>query len=161
MREEDKQRNRELAERLYSEERFAPALVLGGITAVIAAIPFAFVVAAMPLAYGFAAAGVGIAVGLSVGLGRGVSQKFAFVAAAWTLLSILLGSVTSIVFAEPGSPLEVLTTTPLPTLFGKVWQGFTIATPVYWLIAVFSAVFFARRSLTRAEKLAIGLRELR
>ncbi len=115
MNEEERQKNHALAEKLISEERFAAAMVAGAVAALLAAAAYGIAVSVWPLSYGFAAAGVGLFVGLAIGfLGRGVSSRFAVLAAIFTFVGCVVGNAVAQVFhiarATGTSPLDVMTT---------------------------------------------------
>lgn len=68
----DKQRNYDLAEKLLSEQNFSAAVIVGAVAALLAAATGGIVVARWQFSYGFAAAGIGIAVGISILLRPGL-----------------------------------------------------------------------------------------
>lgn len=164
MNEVEKRRNYELADRLISEQNFSAAVVVGAVAALLAAATFT--VAIWAFSYGFAAAGVGIVVGLSMGLvGRGISMKFAVVAAVYAITGCVLGNlfrvITELAQATTTSPIDVLLNNSLSALAERSVNNVSFVDLVYWLVAVFCAVFFAKRPLSRSERLASGLFELR
>ena len=162
MNEEERQKNHALAEKLISEERFAAAMVAGAVAALLAAAAYGIAVSVWPLSYGFAAAGVGLFVGLAIGfLGRGVSSRFAVLAAIFTFVGCVVGNAVAQVFhiarATGTSPLDVMTTESLSTLFDWLVSGLSLVHAVYWLVAVVCAGFLSRRALSRADRLALGM----
>ena len=165
MNDEEKQKNYDLAIKLLSEQNFAAAVIAGAVATVLAAAAFGTIVATWTFAYGFAAAAVGIVIGLSMGfLGRGIATKFAVAATLYTMVGCILGNLSWVVIdraqASSTSPIDVLRNNSLPELFGQaVADGFSIYL-LYWLVAIIAAVFLSRRSLSRSERLAIGLFEL-
>ncbi|MEM7502695.1 MAG: hypothetical protein AAF417_11655 [Pseudomonadota bacterium] len=166
MKDEDKQRHYELAVKLLSEENFPAAAIAGAVAAVIAVITYGLAVAYADYADGFAAAGIGIIVGLSMQfVGRGLSPKFGVLAAAYTIAGCILGGgfvgVMRIAVSRGVSPLEIVKSDGLRELAAMSTRGFSLVDLVYWLVAVFCAVFLARRPLSRAERLAIGLYRMR
>jgi hypothetical protein len=166
MNDEEKQRNYELATKLLSEQNFVAAVIAGAVATVLAAAAFGTIVATWSIAYGFAAAGVGIVIGFSIGfLGRGISTKFAVAATVYTVIACVLGNLSWVIIdlaqATGTSPIDVLGNNSLPALFGQaVADGFSIYL-LYWFVAIIAAVFLSRRSLSRSERLAVGLFELR
>lgn len=133
----EKQRNYERAEKLLAEQNFVAAIIAGAAATAIAVFGFVLVVARLPIAYGFAAAGLGIIIGVAMQfVGRGIDMKFAVVATLYTLIGCVLGNVFTGI-------------------------GISGVHFVYWFVAVFAAVFFARRALSRADRLALGLLALR
>lgn len=133
----EKQENYELAEKLLAEQNFAAAVIAGAVATAIAVFAYVIVVARLPIAYGFAAAGLGIIIGVTMQfVGRGIAMKFSVVATVYTLMGCVVGNLI-------------------------VGAGLSGVHFVYWFVAVFAAVFFARRGLSRADRLALGLLELR
>jgi dipeptide/tripeptide permease len=166
MRDEEKQKNYELAEKLISEQNFAAAVIAGAIATLIAAVAYGIIVGAWPFSYGFAAAGVGIVIGFFVGfLGRGISMKFSVVAAVYTIAGCILGNlfvkVMNLAQATATSPIDVLRSNPLPVLAQWSVAGLSLIYLVFLFVAVVAAVFLAKRPLSRDQRLAIGMLELR
>jgi hypothetical protein len=166
MNDEEKQRHYALAEKLLSEQNFAAAVIVGFVATLLAAVTYGIIVATWPFSYGFAAAGIGIAIGVSMGfLGRGISMKFSAVAAGYTIIGCLLGNLfRAIVERVRGtgtSPIDLLGSNSLSTLAEWSVSYISLIDFVYWFIAIFAAVFLARRPLSRAQRLAIGMLELR
>jgi hypothetical protein len=166
MNDEEKQKNYDLAIKLLSEQNFTAAVIAGAAATVLAAAAFGTIVATWTFAYGFAAAGVGIVIGLSMGfLGRGISTKFAVAATVYTMIGCALGNLFWVIIdlaqATRTSPIDVLRNNPFPELVGDaIAHGFSIYL-FYWFIAIIAAVFLSRRSLSRRDRLAIGLFESR
>jgi hypothetical protein len=166
MNEEEKQRNYELADKLISEQNFAAAVVAGAVATLLAAAAYGITVSIWAFSYGFAAAGVGIVIGLSMGfLGRGISMKFAVVAAVYAITGCVLGNsfrvIMALAQATATSPIDVLRNNSLSVLAERSVSNVSFVDLVYWFVAVICAVFLAKRPLSRSERLAIGLFELR
>lgn len=166
MHDEEKQKNYETAERILSEQNFSAAAVAGAIAAVLSAVAYGIVVARWPVSYGFAAAFVGTVIGFFMGfLGRGVSAKFSVLAAAYTVAGCALANVfRAIVEMATDSAIsttDVLRDSSLSVLVNRAVSYISLLDLVYWFVAVFCAVYLARRSLSRSERLAVGLYELR
>ena len=166
MHDEEKQRNYELAEKLILEQNFTAAVIAGAIAMVLAAVAYGIVVEAWPVVYGFAAAGVGIMVGFFVGfLGRGVSLKFSVVAAVYTIAGCILGNllvrIVSLGQSPAVSPIDVIQRNPLSELARWSVAGLSLIHVFYWFIAVVAAVFLAKRPLSRAQRLALHMLELK
>lgn len=166
MNEQDKQVGYALADKLISEQNFAAAIVAGAVATLLAAAAYGIAVAVWPFSRGFAAAGVGILIGLAMALlGRGISTKFAVAAAAYTVAGCLLGNLFRVVMdlalATATSPVDVLRNDSLSLLAERSLHNFSPVDLVYWFIAIFAAAFLARRPLSRSERLAVGLFELR
>ena len=156
MDQEEKQRNHDIAEVLLSEQNFAAAVIVGAVATVLAAAIYGIVVARWNFSYGFAAAGIGIAVGISMQyLGRGIDTKFAVAAAVYTIAGCLLGNVFRVV-----SPLDVFRSNDFSQIARSV-SYISLGDLVFWFVAVFAAVFLARRPLSRSDRLAIGIYELK
>ena len=166
MKDEEKQKNYELAEKLISEQNFTAAVFVGAVATLLAAAAYGITVETWPFSYGFAAAGVGIVIGVSMQfLGRGISMKFAVVAAVYTIAGCVLGNlfvkIMNLAQANATSPIDVLRSNPLPVLAEWSVSGLSVIHLVFWFVAVFFAVFLVKRPLSRSERLAIGLFELR
>lgn len=166
MHDEDKQKNYELAERLMSEQNFTAAVIAGAIAMLLAAVAYGLVVEAWPISYGFAAAGVGVVVGFFMGfLGRGISMKFSVMAVVYTIVGCVLGNlfvkIVNLVQATAASPIDVVQSNSLSVLAQWSVSGLSLIHLVFWFVAVFAAVFLAKRPLSRDQRLAIGMLELR
>ncbi|MDJ0906285.1 MAG: hypothetical protein QNI96_09725 [Woeseiaceae bacterium] len=166
MNSEEKQRHYDRAESLLAEQNFAAAVIAGGIATLLAATAYGITVATWPIAHGFAAAGVGIFIGFTIGfLGRGISTKFPVIATGFTIAGLLLGNLFRVVMvlaiASSTSPIDVLRNESLSMLTERAMSHFSFVGLVYGFVAVVAAVFLARRPLSRADRLAIGLFETR
>ena len=166
MKEEEKQKNDELANQLISEQNFAAAVIAGAVATVLAAAAYGIIVAKWTFSYGFAAAGIGIVIGLSMQyLGRGISTKFAVVATVYTITGCVLGNIfraiVELALANATSPIDVLRNNSLSVFAERSVSYFSLIDLVYWFVAVFCAVFLVKRPLSRSERLAVGLFELR
>ncbi|HNP36570.1 MAG TPA: hypothetical protein PKK10_12035 [Woeseiaceae bacterium] len=166
MKQEDKQRNNELARKLLAEQNFAVAVIVGAIATLLAAATYGIVTATWNFSSGFAAAGIGIVVGISMQYsGRGIKTKFAVVAAAYTIAGCLLGNLfrvlTQQVRENAISPFEVLRIREFAELAGRSVEYISFVALLFWLVAVWFAVFLVMRPLSRPEKLAIGLYEMK
>lgn len=166
MNEEQRRKNYELAERLLEEQNFVAAVLAGAIATLLAAVGYGIVVEVWAFSYGFAAAGIGLVVGLAMQfLGRGIDGRFSAVAAVFTVAGCLLGSLFTVIMrlarVSAVSPIDVIRINPLSELVNDAISGFGLGQSVYWLVAVACAVFLAKRPLSRAERLAIGLHDLR
>ncbi|MDH3778776.1 MAG: hypothetical protein OES59_08120 [Gammaproteobacteria bacterium] len=157
MKQEDKQQNYELAEKLLSEQNFAASIIVGAVATVLAATIYGIVVARWDFSYGFAAVGIGIAVGISMQyLGRGIDTKFAVAAAVYTIAGCLLGNVFRVV-----SPLDVFRSDEFLLIAERSVSYVSFVDLVFWFVAVWFAVFLVKRPLSRSERLAIGMYEFR
>lgn len=166
MNDEEKQENYELAKKLISEQNFVAALIVGAVASLLAAAAYGITAATWPFSYGFAAVGIGIAIGLSIQfLGRGISTKFAVVAIVYTITGWFLGNLFRLIVAQAvgnsTSPIEILRDSSFPVLVERSVSYFSLIDLVYLFVAVFCSAFLATRSLSRSERLAIGLYELK
>ncbi len=166
MNNEEKKKNYALAEKLISEQNFTAVVVVGAVATLLAAAAYGITVATWAFSYGFAAAGVGIVIGLSMGfLGRGISTKFAVAATLYTITGCVLGNLFRVIIelaqTTATSPIDILRNNPLSVLAEQSISNVSFVDFVYWFVAVFCAVFLAKRALSRSERLAIGLFELR
>ena len=97
-------------------------------------------------------------------LGRGISVKFAVVAAVYTIAGCVLGNLFRVVMEQVRgtgtSPVDLIGATPLSTLAEWSATYVSLVDLVYWFVAVFAAAFLARRPLSRAQRLAIGMLDL-
>jgi len=162
MNDEEKQKNYELAEKLFSEQNFAAAVIVGAFATLLAAVAYGIVVEEWAFSYGFAAAGVGIVIGLSMGfLGRGISTKFGVIAALYTITGCVLGNlfvkIMNLAIGTATSPIDVVHNNSLSVLAAWSVSGLSLIHLVFWFVAVFAAVFLAKRSLSGSERLAIGM----
>ena len=166
MNDEEKQKNYELADKLISKQNFAAAVIVGAVATILAAAAYGIIVATWAFSYGFVAAGVGIVIGLSMQfLGRGISMKFAVVATVYAIIGCVLGNLFRVIIelaqANATSPIDALRNNSLSVLAEWSVSDVSFVDLVYWFVAVFCAVFLAKRPLSRSERLAIGLFELR
>jgi hypothetical protein len=166
MDQEEKQRNYERAELLLSEQNFVAALVAGVVATVLAAAIFGVITAEWRFSYGFAVAGIGVAVGIPMQyLGRGIRTKFAVAAALLTIAGCALGNVFTVLMLPTGlgatSPLDVLLDNPIAMIAKWSVSSVSFAGFFFWFIAVFAAAFLAMRPLSRADRLAIGLYDIK
>lgn len=162
----DKAKNYELAQKLISQENFAAALIAGAVAMLVAAIAYGLAVKAWPYSYGFSAAGVGIVIGIFMGfLGRGISMKFSVAAAVYTIFGCVLGNLSvkilSLTQSSATSPVDVLQGNSLLELGRLSVSGLSATHLVFWFVAVVAAGFLAKRPLSRAQRLALGLNESR
>jgi TctA family transporter len=67
----------------------------------------------------------------------------------------------SYAFAAAGSPIDGFRTYSLPVLAERAMSRGSLVELFTWFVAGFATVFLARRSLSRSERLADGLFELR
>lgn len=162
MRDEDKHKHQELAQKLLSEQSFAAAVIAGAVAMLLSAVAYGIVVERWPFTYGFAAAGVGIVIGFFIGfLGRGISTRFSVLAAAYTVAGCILGNLFVRVWNEARGPAssisDVLQNHSVADFARWSVAGLSLIHLVFWFVAVFAAVFLARRALSRSERLALGL----
>lgn len=148
------------AAQILVAQNFTAAIVGGAVAAVIAAFAYGITVAIWPFAYGFAFAGIGIAVGATMQfLGRGIATRFAVAAAGLTLLACVLGYLMCAVvergMATGAGPLDVLANSAFTDLVTFAAGYFSPVDIVYWFVALFCAVFLARRALSREQRLAV------
>ncbi len=166
MNQEERQQNYDLAEKLLSEQNFSAAVIVGAVATVIAAAIYGITTAIWDFSYGFAAAGIGIVVGISMGyLGRGIKMKFAVAASVYTIAGCLLGNVFRVVIPQGRgnviSLLDVFRSNELSVIAGWSVSNVSFIDLVFWFLAVFAAVFLARRPLSRSDRLAIGMFEMK
>ena len=162
MREEEKQAHYRRAEQLLGEQNFPAALAAGALSACVAAVLCGTVGRSLGLGYGFALAGVGIVVSLPMGfLGRGILPKFGVAAGACAVIGCALSVIVQAVLDMPkvnsGSVADTLRYYPLGEILERAANNAAFGDLIYWLIAVFCAVFLAKRPLSRADRLALGV----
>ena len=166
MDQEEKQRNYDIAEVLLSEQNFAAAVIVGAVATLLAAAIYGITTSLWDFSYGFAAAGIGIAVGIPMQyLGRGIKMKFAVAASLYTIAGCALGNVFRVVMdlarANGISPLDVILSNAFSVLTGRAVSYVSFVDLVFWLVAVWFAVFLVKRPLSRSQRLAIGMYELK
>ena len=166
MDDKERQKNYELAEKLISEQNFAAAVIAGAVATLLAAVAYGIVVATWRFSYGFAAAGIGVVIGISMQfLGRGIAMKFAVLATVYTIAGCLLGNLFRVIVEQVRgtgtSPIDLLRNNSLSTLAEWSVSYVSLIDLVYWFVAVVAAVFLAKRPLSRSQRLAIGMLELR
>ena len=162
MQDEEKQRHYATAEKLLAEQSMTTAVIGGSVAAVLAGIGYAIAASVFPAGYGFGMAGTGVVVGFTIGfLGRGISTKFGFLAAALTILAVLIGNAARVVLSSARSSGSALPEAVCSQSMTDVLvQSMAYLAPldlVYLLVAIFAAAFLGRRSLSRADRLALGL----
>ena len=166
MNEGDKHQHYMRAEQLLAEQNGIAAVIAGAVAMVLAAVAYAVVVKLVPVAHGFAAAGVGAFVGFVVGfLGRGVSVGFVVLASAYTIAGCILGNLYSKALVR-ATESDILATAffrehSLAELAERSVSGLTMFNLVFWFVAIFAAGYWARRPLSREDKLSLGMYELR
>jgi len=165
MDQEEKQRNYALAEKLLAEQNLVAATVFGALAMILAA-GFYGVIGSGGATYSFMSAGIGLAVGLTMQfLGRGIDYRFPLVASILALIGCLLGNMFTLVIyvarSNMVSPFKTLAETPLDVLVGWAVSGVQLISLFFWMMSMVTAIYFAKRSLTREERLAIGLYEMR
>ena len=98
-------------------------------------------------------------------LGRGIKMKFAVAAAVYTISGCVLGNVFRAVMylarENAISPLDVFRSNAFSVLAGWSVSYVSFVDLVFWFVAVWFAVFLVKRPLSRSERLAIGMYELK
>jgi hypothetical protein len=163
---EEKEQNYKLASQLLSEQKFGSAVIGGSVAAIIAAGIYAVVTVAMGYATAFLAIGIGVAVGFAVQyLGRGIETKFAVIASVLAVVGCVLGNIfASILFAARAhdkSLFEIAANIEIAQLNHFVFADFQLLDWLFWPLAIYAASFFAKRSLTRKQGLAVQTNENR
>ncbi|ANO52043.1 hypothetical protein [Woeseia oceani] len=162
MQQVDKQKNYELAEALLAEQNFAAALIVGAIAMLLAATAYGLTTVVWPFSYGFAAAGIGIVIGFSMQyLGRGIQMRFAVAAALYTIAACVLGNVIRAILSAGRSPLHVIGSDDFAEYVQTGLAYVSFVDLVFWFVAIWFAIFLARRPLSREEITAISLYELK
>ena len=156
MDQDEKHRNYDIAEALLAEQNFPAAVIAGAIATILAAAVYGIVVARWNFSYGFATASIGIPIGISMQyLGRGIDLKFAVASAIYAVTGCLLGNVFRVM-----SPLDFFRSNDFSQIARSV-SYISLGDLVFWFVAVFAAVFLARRPLSRSDRLAIGMYEMK
>ena len=92
-------------------------------------------------------------------------MKFAVLATVYTIAGCLLGNLFRVIVEQVRgtgtSPIDLLRNNSLSTLAEWSVSHVSLIDLVYWFVTVVAAVFLARRPLSRAQRLAIGMLELR
>ena len=124
-----------MAGKLIAEQNFAAAVVAGAIAMLLAAVAYGLAVHVCPFSYGFAA--------------------------AYTVVGCVFGNlfvkIMDAAQATAASPIDVIRGQSLSALGQWLVSGISLVHLVFWFVAVVAAAFLARRSLSRGERLAIGL----
>lgn len=98
-------------------------------------------------------------------LGRGIAKKFAVIAALYTISASVLGNLFRAMIelapATANSVADVLRSSSFSELMERSNHYLFSSALIYWLVAIVAAVFLARRPLSRAQRLALGLLEMR
>ena len=146
MNQDDKQRNYELAKNLISEQNFTAAVIMGAVAALLAAAIYGITTSLWDFSYGFAAAGIGIAVGIPMQyLGRGIKTKFAVAASLYTIAGCVLGNVFRVVVglarARRTSPLDVFQSSEYSVLTELAVSYVSFVDLIFWFVAVFAEPF--------------------
>ena len=92
-------------------------------------------------------------------------MKFAVAASLYTIAGCVLGNLFRVVMdlarAYRISPLDVFQSNSFSVLTERAASYVSFVDLVFWFVAVFAAVFLVKRPLSRSEKLAIGMYELK
>ncbi len=151
----DKQKNYARAEVLLSEQNLVMASVMGAFAAICTALVYGMVVSIWSFSSGFAAAGLGLVIGLSVQyFGRGFQTRFAVLAGLYTIVACSLGSL----FVE-ASPSQLLKTGDIAEGVQRAISSLTIIDLVFWFVGFIAAVTLGKRTLSRADRLAVDTYE--
>ena len=165
MRDDEIQRHYEVAEKLLAEQNFVAAAIAGGMATLLSAIAYGIVVEKWPVVYGFAAVGLGTVVGFFIGfVGRGVTPKFSVLAAVYTIVGCILGNLLARIWNQAKAPAsslaDVIRDNSMSDLARWSLAGLSPMDLLFWFVAVVAAVFLAKRPLSRADRLALGLYKL-
>jgi hypothetical protein len=86
-------------------------------------------------------------------------------ASAYTITGCLLGNVFRVVMQQARAnaipPLDVFRSNELSVIAGWSVSYVSFVDLVFWLVAVWFAVFLVKRPLSRSERLAIGMYNLK
>ncbi len=165
MNQEEKERLYKEAEKLLSEQDFVRAAIYGAAAMILAAGLYG-AIGSGGSTVGFMAAGIGIAIGFTMRvIGKGIESKFAVVASLYAVAGCLLGNLFAIVIyvarVNAVSPFAVLFGTPPSELLNWIVTDLQFADLIFWLLAIGAAGYFVNRRLSRQERLAIGMYDLR
>ncbi len=157
MEQASKQKNYARAEELYAEQNLAMAGVMGVFATVCTGLIYGLVVSIWSFSSGFAVAGIGLLIGLSVQyFGRGVQSRFAVLAGLSTIVACALGRVL-----VEASPSQLLKTGEIAEAVQRAMSSLTLTDLVFWFVALVAAVTLAKRTLSRADSLAIDTYEMK
>lgn len=162
---EEKQRNYELAEKLLAEQNFGAAATFGALAMILAAGIYGYM-GSGGSTVGFMASGIGLVIGFTMQqFGKGIATRFAVVSSAYAVIGCLLGNMFAIVVyvarANSVSPFEVLFATPPSGLVEWMVADLQFADLIFWILAVGAAGYFVKRRLSREERVAVRMYELR
>ena len=92
-------------------------------------------------------------------------MKFSVLAAVYTIAGCVLGNlfvkIVNFMQATAASPIDVIQSNSLSVLAHWSVANLSLIHLVFWFVAVFAAVYLAKRPLSRTERLAIGNSEMR
>lgn len=157
----DKHQQYELAEKLYQQQNFMAAVIAGVVTMLLGCGIYAVVAIALE---GQSVSVVYIVIGALIGLamqflGRGVTGKFTLAAAliafagypAARFVTIALYTRTTGLV----SPVGILDGSRTVQMGGWALAGIDLLNAIFWLVAIGTAAFFAKRRLSRDEDFAM------
>jgi hypothetical protein len=149
--------------RARKEQESLPLAILGGlVSALVAAVLWGTITYATGYQIGFMAIGVGFLVGYAVNfLGKGMSQTYGIIGAAFALLGCLLGNLFATMIAAAmveGVPvlgiLLTLVTSP-SIIFEIMSETFSPIDLLFYAIAIYEGFKLAVRPLTEEELLSV------
>lgn len=163
MKSDEKQQQYEIAEKLLAEQDFPRAVLYGAAVTLVSA----FVVGSIGgVGVGFMATGIGLIVGVTFQyIGRGIENRFAVVASIYAVVACLLGNLFAMASYAARyngvSTQDILLNTPIPELSTWVVADLQFADLIFWMLAIGAAGYLSKRRLSRKQRLAIGMYELR
>lgn len=157
---EQKKQNYERAKVLLAEQNFQTAVVAGLIATVLAAGIYAVIAVAAGYTVSYLAIALGTFIGFTIQfLGRGVESKFAVLASILAVVGCILGNFFAQLIltarSHGVSALDMASQISIQSIIDFVVSSFQPLTILYWLLAVATASYFAKRRLSREDGLAM------
>ena len=156
----EKERNYVVAEQLLSEQDF-PRAVFYGISATAAGIAAWGVIAASSTSiFSIMAVALGAMIGIAVRIGgNGIDSKFAVLAGLLAFVGCILGNLAGAMLyysKVSGNPMSrLIADLELGPVLEFLIADAQFVDLIFWIFAIGSAVYFAKRPLTREQGLAI------
>lgn len=143
----------EKLEKINNEQNFSRAIIFGTIAGILGSIIWCIITVTTGFKFGLIAIGIGALVGYTIRyIGKGIEQKFGFVAAIISLFSIILGNFLSVIAFTANelnlNTFDILLNFDYSYTFDVLIETFSIMDLVFYLFAIFESYKFAFREIT-------------